>query len=257
MTPKEKWIALNTILYKELKRVFRIWTQTLLPPAITTILYFIIFGQLIGSRIGLMEGYSYVQFIAPGLIMMSLINSAFASSVSSFFSAKFQKSIEEILVSPTPNWIMVLGFSGSGIIRGFIVGIEVAIISLFFTKIHIHSYFTVIFSGFIAACIFSLAGLINGIYAKKFDDIAIIPTFVLTPLIYLGGVFYSISLLPKTWYYISLLNPISYIIGNFRFGFLGLVHTNLFFSFIMMIFFTFLLLWLALFLVKRGVGLRE
>jgi ABC-2 type transport system permease protein len=250
-------IAFYTLIMKEGKRTFRIWSQTLLPPAITTALYFVIFGHIIGSRVGEMGGYPYIQFIAPGLIMMSIITSSYASAVSSFFSAKFQRNIEELLVSPTPDWVILLGFSFGGMLRGVLVGIIVAAIALLFTHLQIYSYLDIIAVCFLSSAIFSLGGIINAVYAKSFDDISIIPSFVLTPLTYLGGVFYSIHLLPPVWHFLSLVNPIVYIIGNFRYGFLGISESHHIGSFAFMILFMVALYLLALYLLKRGKGLRS
>lgn len=253
----KQWIAYSTIVIREARRMARIWTQTLLPPAITTILYFLIFGRIVGSRLGEMGGVSYIQYIAPGLIMMNMITSAYASSVSSFFNAKFQRNIEEILVAPVSNWVIVLGYMSGGVIRSLIVGIIVTAIALFFTHLHVHSLITIVIAGLLSASIFSLAGIINAIWAKNFDDISIIPTFVLTPLTYLGGVFYSIKLLPPTWQYISLVNPIIYIVDNFRYGFLGVADSHVILSNILMIFFLVVLFAFTFYLLKKGVGLRE
>lgn len=254
---KKNGIAYRTIIVAELKRILRIWPQTLLPPAITSILYFIIFGRVIGTRVGFMGGYQYAQFIAPGLIMMNIITSSYANTVSAFFGAKFQRHIEEILVSPASNVSILLGFMSSGIIRGIIVGIIVSVIALFFTNLHIYSLITVVVTAFLASGIFSLAGLINAIYAKSFDDISIIPNFVLTPLTYLGGVFYSINLLPLIWQYLSYLNPVSYIVDNFRYGFLGIPDSRLTLSYFLMLVFVVILFMITYLLVKKGVGLRD
>lgn len=257
MNIQKKLIGFLTIVEKELRRVFRIWQQTLLPPAITTILYFVIFGHVIGARVGLMGGYPYVQFIAPGLIMMSIITNAYSGSVSSFFSAKFQRNIEEVLVSPMPNWIILFGFMAGGIVRGVMTGVIVSVIALFFTHLHVHSWLAIFSVAVLASALFSLAGIINAIYAKNFDDISIIPTFVLTPLTYLGGVFYSITLLPKFWQVISMANPIVYIVGNFRFGFLNFKESHVAAAFIMMGVFVLLLYLIALNLLRKSVGLRS
>ena len=257
MTPKEKWIAFCTVVYQEISRTVRLWSQTLLPSAITTSLYFVIFGRVIGSRIGLMGGYSYIQYIAPGLIMMNIVTSSYMCAVGSFFSAKFQKNIEEILVSPMSNVSILLGYMSGGIFRGVVVGLIVTVISLLFTHLHIHSFLNVILSALLSSAIFSLAGVINAIIAKSFDDISIVPTFVLTPLTYLGGVFYSISLLPLIWQYVSLANPIVYIIDNFRYGFLGIVDSHVLAAYFVMVFFLIILFYFALRLIKIGTGLRE
>ncbi len=257
MNPKERWIAFSTIVRQEVHRTMRLWSQTLLPPAITTILYFVIFGRVIGSRVGQMGGYEYIQYIAPGLIMMNIIMSSYASAVGSFFSSKFQRSIEEILVSPMSNTSILLGYMSGGILRGILVGIVVTAIALFFTHLQVYSYWDVIFVTLFSAAIFSLAGIINAVMAKSFDDISIIPTFVLTPLTYLGGVFYSITLLPHVWQYISLVNPIVYIVDNFRYGFLGVSASHVLTAYIIMLAFLLILFGIAFYMVKRGVGLRE
>lgn len=253
----KQWVAYLTIVNKENRKMFRVWSQTLLPPIITTTLYFVIFGHVIGQRIGLIQGYPYIQFIAPGLIMLSIITNSFSSTVSALFMAKFQRSIEEILVSPTPEWVILCGYVTSGVIRGVLTGTLVAVVALFFTRIHIFSFSLIILVAIIAAIIFSLAGLINAIFARKFDDIAFIPTFVLTPLTYLGGIFYSLDLLPTFWSYISLGNPIYYIVEAFRYGFLGIHQHSIALSFTMMILFILIFYFFALYLLKKGVGMRE
>lgn len=257
MSLYKQWVAYHTIVFRELKRMLRIWTQTVLPPAITTVLYFLIFGQIIGSRLGEMGGVHYIQYIAPGLIMMNIITSAYASSVSSFFNAKFQRNIEEILVAPVSNITIILGYMSGGIVRGVVVGLIVTIIALFFTHLHVYSLVTIFLAGLLSASIFSLAGIINAILATSFDDISIIPTFVLTPLTYLGGVFYSIKLLPPVWQYISLANPIIYIVDNFRYGFLAISDSHIILSNLLMICFLLILFFISYYLVKKGVGLRE
>ena len=257
MNTTEKFTAFFAILRKELNRTVRLWSQTLLPSAITTVLYYVIFGHVIGGRIGNMKGYPYIQYIAPGLINMSIITSAYASAVSSFFSIKFQRSIEEILVSPMPNWVILAGFMSGGIFRGLLVGVVVTVITLFFTHIHVHSFPIIFTAALISASIFSLAGIINAILAKTFDDISYIPTFVLTPLTYLGGVFYSVDLLPNFWKSVSLFNPILYIISAFRFGFIGTKEHDLVMSTLLMIFIVALLYIIALFMIRKGIGLRS
>lgn len=257
MNPKEKYIALRAILDKEVTRILRIWQQTLLPSAITMTLYFLIFGAFIGSRIEDMQGVSYIQFIIPGLIMMSVITNAYSNVSSSFFGAKFQRSIEELMVSPTPNYIVVLGYVLGGMFRGLLVGIIVLIISLVFTKIALHNAFIVLAFIILASFVFSLAGFLNGIYAKNFDDVAIVPTFVLTPLTYLGGIFYSISLLPEFWKGVSLLNPILYMVNGFRYGFLGISDINIWIGFLILAVLAVLLFWACLHLVSKGIGLKS
>jgi ABC-2 type transport system permease protein len=254
---KKNAISFLSIARKEMIRIFRIWVQTLVPPVITLTLYFIIFGSFIGSQLGDIKGYSYMAFIAPGLIMMSIITNSYSNSVSSFFSAKFQKNIEELLVSPTPNWIIVLGYVSGGMTRGLSVGFLVSLVSLIFIRLPLHSIlFTVMFA-LLTSFVFSLAGMINGIFARKFDDISIIPTFVITPLTYLGGVFYSISLLPQFWQAVSKLNPIIYMIGGFRYGFLGITDINVWFGLGMLLFFSALLFTVNIYLLKTGTGLRN
>lgn len=250
-------VSFMTILRKELIRVFRIWMQTLLPSVITMTLYFIIFGSFIGSRISDFGDHSYIQFIAPGLIMMAVITNSYSNVVSSFFGSKFQKNIEEILVSPTPTWVIIAGFCAGGVARGLIVALLVTLVSLFFTKIVIYNLAIVIVFIVLTAVLFALAGLMNGIFAKKFDDVSIVPTFVLTPLTYLGGVFYSITLLPTFWQILSRFNPILYMINGFRYGFLGVSDINVYFGLGMLIIFVIALFIADLLLIRKGVGLRS
>ncbi len=254
---KASIIAFNTIVIKEILRFSRIWIQTILPPAITTILYFIIFGTLIGSQIGDMGGISYMEFLVPGLIMLGIIVQSYSNVVSSFFQAKFSKSIEEMLVSPVPNHIIVLGYVSGGVLRGFIVGILIGIISLFFTKISIENYLFAFFVALLTSILFSLIGLVNGIYAKKFDDVTIVPSFILTPLTYLGGIFYSISMLPIHWQYISMLNPILYIVNLFRYSVYGISDVNIYFALFMILFFISVFFIISMHLLKKGVGIRN
>ena len=250
-------IALKSILDKEITRFMRIWVQTLVPPAITMSLYFVIFGSLIGSRIGDMGGFSYMEFIVPGLIMMSVITSSYANVASSFFSAKFQRNVEELLVAPVPNYIIVLGYVGGGMARGILVGIIVTVLSLFFVSIQIHNLFIIIATVLLTSMLFALGGLINAIYAKTFDDISIIPTFVLTPLTYLGGVFYSLTLLPGFWQQVAALNPIVYMVNAFRFGFLGVSDVSLYLALAVVLGFIAVLYSFAMYLISRGIGLRS
>jgi len=250
-------IAFNSILNKEITRFTRIWVQTLVPPAITMSLYFVIFGNLIGSRVGLMDGFSYMAFIVPGLIMMSVITNSYSNVASSFYSAKFQGNIEELLVSPVPTYIIIAGYVGGGVTRGLLVGFIVTCVSLFFVPLQIHSILVIITTLLLTSILFSLAGLLNAIFAKSFDDISIIPTFVLTPLTYLGGVFYSTSLLPPVWETISHANPIIYMVSAFRNGFLGIENIPLFYSFTVIIGFIAVLYALVYRLISKGVGLRS
>ncbi len=252
-----RYTALKTIVIREITRFMRIWPQTVLPPAITMTLYFIIFGNLIGSRIGTMEGYSYMEFITPGLIMMSVITSSYANVVSSFFSMKFQRNIEEILIAPVPYYIILLGFVAGGVARGLLVGLIVTIISIFFTGLHIENLLITSTVILLTAVLFSIAGMINAVFARNFDDISIIPTFVLTPLTYLGGVFYSISLLPEFWQGVSMANPILYMINAFRYGVLGISDINIISAFMIIIIFITLLTSATLYLLKSGKGIRS
>lgn len=256
MTFTEKYNALKTIVIKEYLRFIRIWLQTILPPAITTALYFVIFGKLIGSQISDIDGYSYMDYIVPGLILMAVITNAYANVVSSFYMAKFQKSIEELLVSPVPNYLILVGYISGGVARGLIVGIVVTAVAMFFSEINIHSWFISFAVFFLTAILFSIAGFINAIYANSFDDISIIPTFVLTPLTYLGGIFYSIEMLPPFWQNVSLVNPILYMINSFRYGLLGISDTDLVTAMGMIIIFIVVLFSYALYLLKKGVGIK-
>lgn len=257
MTAYETWIAFYTILVKEIRRFTRIWVQTLLPPAITMGLYFVIFGKLIGSRIGDMGGFDYMQFVVPGLIMMSVLTNAYSNVVSSFYSNKFQRSIEEQLIAPIPNWIILAGYVAGGVARGLCVGAIVTVLSLFFTHLQVQHPLVMLSIVLLTAVLFSLLGLINAVYAKSFDDIAIIPTFVLTPLTYLGGVFYSISLLPPFWQAVSQANPILYMVNAFRYGVLGITDINIGFAFGMIVFFILLATVYAMHLLRQGQGLRS
>ena len=249
-------IALLTISTKEVRRILRIWMQTILPPAVSMTLYFIIFGSLIGPRIGAMGGFSYMEFIAPGIIMMAIINNSYANVVSSFFGAKFQKHIEEMLVAPVPNFIILLGFVSGGIARGLMVGAVVTIVALFFTHLQVHSIIIVMSVVLLTSILFSLGGMINAIFAKKFDDISIIPTFVLTPLIYLGGVFYSINLLPEFWQTVSSFNPILYMVNAFRYGMLGVSDIDITHAFLIIILFIIALGTFCMVLLNRGTGIK-
>ena len=230
MTFAKKWIAFRTILLKEVRRILRIWPQTLLPPVITMTLYFVIFGKMIGSRVGEMGGVPYMQFIVPGLIMMSIITNSYSNVVSSFFSAKFTASIEELLVSPVSKHAILMGYVSGGIFRGLMIAVIVSIVALFFTDLSIVHYGVTIFTVLGTAILFALGGFINAVFARSFDDISIIPSFVLTPLTYLGGVFYSLENLSPFWQNISLLNPIVYMVNSFRFGILGYSDVNVWYS---------------------------
>lgn len=249
--------ALKSLAVKETNRYLRIWVQTLVPPVITTSLYFIIFGKMIGGRIGDMGGFSYIEFIVPGLIMMSAITSSYANVSSSFFSQKFQKNIEELLVAPVPAHIIIWGFVIGGIGRSTLVGTLVTIISLFFVPVHVHSWLLVVLTLLMTAILFSLAGLINGVFAQSYDDVSIVPTFVLQPLTYLGGVFYAISMLPPFWQAVSKINPIVYMISCFRYGFLGTTDVSVVFSLLVLVLFIAVLYAVCYYLISRGRGLRS
>ncbi len=250
------WTAFKSLLSKEIKRFTRIWVQTLVPPAITMTLYFIIFGNLIGSRIGEMNGFSYMEYIVPGLIMMSVITNSYSNVASSFYSAKFQKNIEELLVAPVPNYIIIAGFVMGGVCRGLAVGVIVTFVSLFFVDLQVQHWGIVAATVFMTSVVFALGGLINAVFAKTFDDISIIPTFVLTPLTYLGGVFYSISLLSEFWQNVSKINPIVYMVNAFRYGFLGVSDVGIVTSFSVLFAFVVVLYMIAYRLVSKGVGIR-
>ena len=257
MSVYEISVAYWTILHKEIRRFARIWVQTLLPPAITMMLYFIIFGNLIGPRIGTMGGFNYMQFIVPGLIMMSVITNSYSNVVSSFYGAKFQGNIEEILVSPTPNWVILAGFVTGGMIRGLLVGVIVTLLSLCFTSLQVANPILVIVVVLMTSVLFALGGFINATFAKSFDDISIVPTFVLTPLTYLGGVFYSIDLLPQFWAGLSQLNPILYMVDAFRYGILGISDINIIRALSIIAVFILLLTGYCLYLLQSGKGLRK
>ena len=257
MSWREKWIAFNTILSREIRRYMRIWLQTLLPPAITTGLYFVIFGNLIGSRIGEMGGFDYMEYIVPGLIMMAVITNSYANVVASFYNTKFQRHIEEMLVSPLPNYIILVGYILGGVSRGIIVGIIVTIMSLFFTDLSVDNIPITITVVFLTAILFSIFGFINAVFANSFDDISIVPTFILTPLTYLGGVFYSINMLPDFWRSVSMANPILYMVNTFRYGILGVSDINATWAFIAIIVFIVGFFMFALHLLNSGRGIRS
>ena len=256
MSPYEQWIAFLTIIRKEVRRYLRIWTQTLLPSAITMSLYFLIFGTLIGSRIGTMGGVSYMEFVVPGLIMMAIITNTYANVVGSFFGAKFNNSVEELLVSPTPTYVIVLGYAAGGVSRGILVSIIVTSVALFFTDLDIHNWLVVIGVVSLTSISFSLLGLINAVFANTFDDVNIVPTFVLTPLTYLGAVFYSLELLPDFWASISQINPLVYVVNAFRFGVLGVSDVDITVSFAMLIALTIVSFIYAMHLLGTGTRLR-
>jgi len=256
MNGKLRWVGYKTIVRKEITRILRIWGQTIVPPAITMSLYFIIFGELIGRRIGEMGGFTYMQYIVPGLVIMSVITNSYGNMVSSFFGAKYGKHIEELLISPLPHWIILAGYVTGALARGFMVGIVVMCVSLFFTRIEVQHPLIMLSVIVLTAIVFALAGMINAIYGQKFDDIAIIPTFILAPLTYLGGVFYSIALLPEFWQKVSAFNPILYMVNGFRYGMLGVSDVSLIQTYgVILIAGAILFAW-CMTLLHRGTGLR-
>lgn len=250
------WIAYQTIIFKEIHRFMRIWPQTVLPPVVTTSLYFLIFGTLIGHRIGKMGGVRYMDFIVPGVILMSVISNSYGNVVSSFYSTKFQRHIEELLISPAPNWVILAGYVTGGMARGLVVGTVVALVALLFTDLNVKNYAVTLAVFLMTAALFSLAGFINAVFASSFDDISIIPNFVLTPLIYLGGVFYSIDLLPELWQKISLGNPILYMINAFRYGILGVSDIDVGFALSIIFGFILTLTIFSLYLLNKGIGIK-
>lgn len=260
MTPRELWTSFYTMLRKDIVRMFRIWIQTFLPSVITSVLYFLVFGTVLGSQIGEMQGVSYMKFVVPGLVMLAIVTTSYANTSFVFFASKFfARSIDEILVSPTPPWLLIAGFVGGGIVRGIIVGTLVLLVSLFFTGLHLAIYNVLIILGFaiLTALIFALAGLVNGIYAKSIDGINIVPTFFLTPLVYLGGIFYSVHNLPAWWQAITYANPLFYFINGFRYGFLGITDVSLVTSIGILVSMVIILVAINWYLIRTGLGLKQ
>ncbi|EKE87446.1 ABC transporter permease [Idiomarina xiamenensis] len=251
------FIALKTIWIKECTRFLRIWVQTLVPPAITMTLYFVIFGSIVGDRIGQMGGFTYMEFIVPGLIMMSVITNSYSNVASSFFSSKFQRNIEEMLVSPVSTNTIIMGYVGGGMARALMVACIVTLVSFLFVDVRFAHVGIIVLTVILTSMIFCLGGLINAVYAKTFDDISIVPTFVLTPMTYLGGVFYSVSLLPDIWQKVSMVNPILYMVNAFRFGFLGVSDVNIGVAIGVLVIFTLVFYGVAYQLLQRGVGIRS
>ncbi len=256
MTWQQQWVALSTILMKEFMRFIRIWIQTVLPAAIMTALYFIIMGKLIGSQLADVHGQTYVNYIAPGLVLMSVITNSYANVVSSFFSAKFQRHVEEMLVSPMPNYLIVIGFVSGGLTRGLVVGLVTGVVAAFFVKIQMHSIGVVILVAILTSTLFSLGGFINALYAKNFDDISIVPTFILTPLTYLGGIFYSVDVLSEFWRTVSLANPVLYMINAMRYGMLGVSDIDIVIALTIITLFVVVLYIWAVMLLRKGTGIR-
>ncbi len=254
---RENYVAFSTIVVKEVLRFTRIWVQTIVPPAINSLLYMVIFGTLIGSQVSDMGGHKYIEYIVPGIIMMTVITNSYGNVVSSFFSTKFQRSIEELLVSPVHNFFILAGYVAGGVLRGFTVGIVVALVSMLFTDLKMNSFFQTFSIMFLTATLFALGGFINAVYAKSFDDITIIPNFVLTPLTYLGGIFYSIKMLPDFWQYVSMVNPVLYMINGFRQGVLGSSDINIGVAYAVICAFIGLFGYWAMKLLNKGVGIKE
>ncbi len=256
MTWQQQWVALNTILMKEFMRFIRIWIQTVLPAAIMTALYFIIMGKLIGSQLADVHGQTYVNYIAPGLVLMSVITNSYANVVSSFFSAKFQRHVEEMLVSPMPNYLIVIGFVSGGLTRGLVVGLVTGVVAAFFVDIQLHNIGVVVLVAILTSTLFSLGGFINALYAKNFDDISIVPTFILTPLTYLGGIFYSVDVLSEFWRTVSLANPVLYMINAMRYGMLGVSDIDIVIALMIITLFVVALYLWAVMLLRKGTGIR-
>ena len=260
MTPYQLWISFYTMLRKDIVRMFRIWVQTFLPSVVTSVLYFAVFGTILGSRIGDMQGFNYMTFVVPGLVMLAIVTTSYANTSFMFFSSKFfARSIDEILVSPTPPWLLIAGFVAGGVVRGVLVGALVLIISLFFTGLTLTIHNALIILGFalLTALVFALTGLVNGIYAKTIDGINIVPTFVLTPLVYLGGIFYSVHVLPDWWQAITYANPLFYLINGFRYGFLGITDISLAMSVLVLLGMVGILIAINWYFIKTGLGLRQ
>ncbi len=257
MIKRDHYIALKTIVRKETNRIMRIWSQTLLPPLITQTLYFVIFGKFIGSQVKAIHGVSYMEFIVPGLVMMAVISSAYGNVVASFYGAKFQRNIEEILVSPAPEWVIIAGYVLGGVVRGIVVGFLVFLVSLFFAHPMVTHGWAIILFTFLSAVVFSLAALINGMFARNFDEVAFFQNFILTPLIYLGGVFYSIGSLPGLWQKVSLYNPLVYMVNGFRYGFFGFSDVNPGLCLIILVILTIILGAVNLILFKKGIGIKN
>ncbi|MEK9177175.1 MAG: ABC transporter permease [Patescibacteria group bacterium] len=258
MTLYQLWTSFYTIVRKDVVRIVRIWSQTFLPSVVTSVLYFLVFGSVIGSRIGEFEGFSYMHFIVPGLVMLAVVTNSFSNVASSFFQAKFfSRNIDEILVSPTPPWVIIAGFAAGGVVRGVVIGILVTLVSLFFAVPPVHNVFVIALFLVLSSVVFSLAGLVNGIYAKNFDGITIIPTFVLTPLVYLGGVFYSVSALPAIWQTLTYANPIFYLVNGFRYGFLGISDVSISVSAWVLVVLAAVLVAVAWYHIRTGLGLKQ
>lgn len=260
MTPYQKWTSFYTMIRKDVVRMFRIWIQTFLPSVITSSLYFLVFGTVLGSQIGQMQGVDYMVFVIPGLVMLAIVTTSYANTSFTFFSSKFfARNIEEILVSPTPPWLMIAGFVGGGVVRGVITGTLVMLVSMFFTglTLAIHNFLIILGFAILTSIVFALAGLVNGIYAKTIDGINIVPTFVLTPLVYLGGIFYSVHSLPEWWQWLTYANPLFYLINGFRYGFLGITDVSITVSVTMLLGMVAILVALNWYFIRTGLGLKQ
>jgi ABC-2 type transport system permease protein len=252
-----RWIGFRTIVIREYNRIVRIWGQTLVPSAVTVTLYFVIFGAVFGKRIGQVGGFDYISYLAPGLIMQQVITNSYGNVVSSFFGAKFGKHVEELLVSPLPNWIIVAGYAAGGLLRGLMVGLVVTAVSLIFARLPVHHIGLSIAAVLLSSLVFSLGGFINAVFAKNFDQVNFVPAFILTPLTYFGGVFYSVAMLPNWAQMVSRGNPILYMLNAFRYGFLGISDVSVPIAFAIMIGLAAILFGTAMTLMYRGVGMRE
>ncbi len=260
MDSYRKWIAFYTMLRKDVMRIFRIWVQTFLPSVVTSVLYFAVFGTILGDRIGEMQGVDYMLFVVPGLVMLAIVTSAYANSSFTFFQSKFfMRSIDEMLVSPMPPWLIIAGFVAGGVLRGVLVGALVMIVSLFFTglSVSVHSALIILLFAVLTALVFALAGLVNGVYAKTIDGINLVPTFVLTPLVYLGGIFYSVHALPGWWQALTYANPLFYLINGFRYGFLGIADIAMWVSISILAVMIAVLIIINLYLIRTGLGLKQ
>lgn len=257
MTPRETLIAFWTLFSKECYRFLRIWAQTLIPPVMTSSLYFLIFGNFIGNRIENINGFTLMEFMTPGLMMMSVISASYMNVSSSFYFAKFQRSIEELLVSPTSHHTVILGFILAGALRGMMTGLLIFGTANFFIDIQILHPLSFFFFLFLTSALFSLAGFVNAVFARKFDDISIVPTFILTPLSYLGGIFYSIHQISETWGIITRFNPIFYLINGLRYSILDLSDVSAQFSFSVLGALIFVLYMVCFQLLEKGVGLKS
>jgi len=260
MTPAQKWTSFYTMIRKDVVRMFRIWVQTFLPSVMTSVLYFLVFGTVLGSRIGEMQGFDYMTFVVPGLVMLAIVTTSYANTSFTFFSSKFfARSIDEILVSPTPPWLLIAGFIGGGVVRGVLTGTIVLLVSIFFTglSLEIHNFLIIFGFALLTSLVFALAGLVNGIYAKSIDGINLVPTFVLTPLVYLGGVFYSVHNLPDWWQAITYANPLFYLINGFRYGFLGITDVSIAISVGMLFVLIGALVAVNWYLIRTGLGLKQ